>query len=89
MFRIEWLQSALDELARIWMRANSAERQAITAASDEIEQHLQRSAPSEGESRPGGRRIMFAAPLAVTFRIEDDGRTVTVLQVRMFRRRRP
>ncbi len=40
-----------------------------------------------GESRPGGRRITFVAPLAVRFQIEADGQTVTVLQVRLFGRR--
>jgi hypothetical protein len=87
MFRVEWLQSALDELATIWMQADAVLRQAITAASHSIEQRLQRDPLNEGESRPGGRRIMFVPPLAVIFRVEADGQTVTVLHVRAFRRR--
>jgi len=37
MFRVEWLQSALDELADVWMQADSPVRQAITAAAHCIE----------------------------------------------------
>jgi hypothetical protein len=88
MFRVEWLQSALDELASAWMQADALLRQAITAASHSVEQRLQRDPLNEGESRSGGRRITFVPPLAVTFRVEPDGQTVTVLHVRTFRQRR-
>ena len=54
MFRVEWLQSALDELADVWARADSAQRGAITAASHAVEQRLQRDPWNEGESRSGG-----------------------------------
>jgi hypothetical protein len=87
MFRVEWLQSALNDLAKVWLRTDTTQRQAITAASHNIEERLRRNAPHEGESRSAGRRIMFAAPLAVIFRVERDGVTISVLQVRMFRQR--
>jgi hypothetical protein len=86
MFRVEWLQSALDELARIWNQADSALRQGLTAASHDIDLRLQSSPFNEGESRSGGRRITFIPPLAVTFRIETDGKTITVVEIRLFRR---
>jgi hypothetical protein len=89
MFRVEWLQSALDELADLWTKADPVQRQAITGASHLLDQRLKRDPHVEGESRSRGRRITFAPPLAITFRIEPDGQTVTVLQVRMFRPRRP
>ncbi len=87
MFRVEWLQSALDMLAELWMQAASDQRQALTAASHQIDQRLSRDPHQEGESRSGGRRLTFVAPLAVTFQIEADGRTVTVLRVHVFRSR--
>lgn len=40
MLRVEWLQSTLDELMIIWMQADAAQRQAITAASHTIDQRL-------------------------------------------------
>jgi len=89
MFHVEWLQSALDDLARFWTQADSALRQAITAASHAIEQRLLTDPHNAGESRSGGRRIFIAPPLAVIFRVEADGQTVTVLRVRLSRPRRP
>jgi hypothetical protein len=87
MFQTEWLQSALEELARLWTQADSALRQDLTAASHEIDQRLRDDAINQGESRPKGRRITFVPPLAVTFRVEADGRTVTGVEIRLFRRR--
>ncbi|HZV04722.1 MAG TPA: hypothetical protein VE999_06535 [Gemmataceae bacterium] len=87
MFRVDWLEVALDELTTLWMQADATQRQAITAASHAIDQRLSSDPHNEGESRPGGRRITFVAPLAVRFQVEPDGQTVTVLHVSMFRRR--
>jgi plasmid stabilization system protein ParE len=89
MFRVKWRQTALDELADIWTQANSAERKAITAASHEIDRRLSRDPSNEGESRSGGRRILFAPPLSAVFQLEADGQTVTVLRVRRLPRRKP
>jgi hypothetical protein len=88
MFRVEWLQIALDELTNLWTQSDSAQRQAITSASHNLEQRLRSDPANEGESRPGGRRITFVAPLAVRFQVEADGQTVTVLHVRLFGRRK-
>jgi len=87
MFRVEWLQVALDELTDLWTQADSTQRQAITMASHAIEQRLMRDPANEGESRSGGRRITFIPPLAFRFQIEADSLTVTVLHVRLFGRR--
>jgi hypothetical protein len=88
MFQVEWLQIALDELTNLWIKADSSQRQAITAAGHVLEQRLQSDPANEGESRPGGRRITFVPPLAVRFQVETDGQTVTVLHVRLFGRRK-
>jgi hypothetical protein len=87
MFRVDWLESALDELTTIWTEADSSQRTAITTATHAIDRRLRANAPNEGESRPEARRIMFALPLVVTFQIESDEVTATVLHVRLFRRR--
>jgi len=86
-YRVEWLQVAQDELATLWLQADAAQRQAITAACHTLDQRLGSDPLNEGESRAGGSRITFVSPLAVRFRIEADGRTVTVLHVRVFGRR--
>jgi hypothetical protein len=89
MFRVEWEERALDELARFWIDADPGLRQDLTAASHTIDQRLRTDPRAEDESRCGDRRITFVPPLAVTFRIEDDTQSVLVLSVRMFRRRSP
>jgi hypothetical protein len=57
MFRVEWLQSALDELADLWTRADPVQRQAITAASNLLDQRLRRDPHFEGESRSKGDEL--------------------------------
>jgi hypothetical protein len=89
MFRLRWARRAVNRLANYWNQADSTERQAITAASNTIEQWLRRDPLNEGETRAGARRITFVPPLAVTFRVEADGQTVSVLDVRLFRKRKP
>ncbi len=54
MFRVEWVQSAVNELARGWTQVDSEQRQAINAASHAIDQRLSSGARNEGESRSGG-----------------------------------
>jgi hypothetical protein len=87
MFRVRWAKVALNELAAIWLAVDPALRQVVTRASDAVERRLEHDPLNEGESRSRGRRITFEPPLTIIFRIEADGRTVSVLHVRMFLRR--
>jgi hypothetical protein len=87
MFRVRWEQRALRELTDLWTRADSARRQAITSATHRIDEKLRRRAADAGESRGGRQRILFAEPLVITFRLEADGTTASVLSVRETRRR--
>jgi hypothetical protein len=86
MRKVEWLQDVLDALAQLWMQSDSDLRQAITKACYAVEKRLAKDPENEGESRVDGRRITFEPPLAVVFRLEADGRTVTVVEVRLMRR---
>jgi hypothetical protein len=76
-------------LAKLWTQADSIKRRAITVASHDIDKRLSADPFGTGESRPGGRRILLIAPLGVTFRVETDGQTVSVLRVWLFRKRGP
>ena len=87
MFRVRWQKEALNELATLWMAADSATRQRITEASQQIDERLQADPLADSESRPEGRRIRFVSPLGITFKLENDGRTVSVLRVWLFRMR--
>ena len=89
MFRVDWLQTALDQLTTIWMQADSALRQAITSASHQIEQRLRSDPLAQGESRSEGRRILLISPLGILFRLEADGQTVSIMRVWVFHKRKP
>ena len=87
MFRVEWLMSAQNELASIWLQADSTTREAITAAVQSIDQWLQTDPHLQGESRERGRRVLFAPPLGIDFEFDFRGRVVTVLHVWRFTKR--
>jgi hypothetical protein len=87
MFRVRWENTALDELTTLWTQASSPLRQSITAATVQVDWQLQTDPWRASESRPDGRRVSFVSPLGITFRIEPDGQTVSVLRVWLFRRR--
>ncbi len=78
MFQLEWVPSAANDLATIWLAADSDQRRAITCATNEIDSYLRSSPGSAGDSRPGDHRILLAAPLGVTYKIEFDDRRVRV-----------
>ena len=69
MFHVEWLQTALNQLAAIWTQADSTLREAITAASYWVDQQLQTDPYRASESRAGGRRVCFVSPLGILFRV--------------------
>jgi hypothetical protein len=79
MYTVAWRDSALDELARLWMQA--PDRNRVRAASDEIDTLLARDPLAEGESRIGTRRILFVLPLGVTYDVDEAGQAVHVLAV--------
>jgi hypothetical protein len=86
-YRVDWLQTALDQLTEIWTQADAFLRKAITQAAHQIDQQLEKDPLGQSESRPDGRRILHCSPLGVLFRIEADGRTVSVLRVWAFRKK--
>ncbi len=87
MFRVIWLERALDQLTALWVQADTALRGGITAAVAQIDRELQTRADKAGESRSGRRRILFATPLGIFYEIDDDNQTVIVVKVWLFSRR--
>ena len=81
MFTVSWKKSALNELIALWVAADSEQRKAITEATNEIDRELKSDPRSKGESRPKNRRIFFAPPLAILFRVVPNQAKVQVLQV--------
>lgn len=87
MFRVQWVQAAVNELTAIWTNADSPFRQAITAATHAIDEQVRTDPIGNSESRPEGRRVLLVAPVGITFRVDVRRRTVVVLRVWVFRRR--
>lgn len=87
MFRVEWIQDALDDMMRIWMAANSTCRQEITRASNQLDAVLKHDPVGNSESRREDERVLFIYPLAATIEIDVAKRVVWVLNVWCFRRR--
>jgi hypothetical protein len=87
MYRVLWARAALNNLAAAWTNADSAGRQAITAATTVIDRLLSDDPENQGESRNERDRIFFARPLGVTYRVYPSQRVVRVLQLWRFRQR--
>jgi hypothetical protein len=87
MYGVRWARRALEDLASLWIQADTRQRQAISTASHAVEMRVRNDPWSQSESRDKGCRITFHAPLAVTYRIEADGNTASILQIRIFRKR--
>ena len=88
-FRVRWADQALNQLAELWNQADSAGRQQITHLAHLLDQRPSGDPYRFSESRPQARRITFIPPLAATYQIESDGMTVSVLHIRLYRKRRP
>ena len=87
MCRVRWQRAALNELANLWLQADGPLRARIIVATHQVDSALRRDPIGKSESRSGNWRILLVSPLGVAFRIEPDGRTVSVTKVWVFQKR--
>ncbi len=80
MFTVTWTQSASDQLADIWMKADSPMRDEITKYVQYLDCHLRANADRLGESRETGVRILTDTPLGIEFHVLGPDRLVTVVR---------
>lgn len=80
-FDLRWKKIARDELAQIWLDADSETRKQISRSCHLLEVDLRKNPLQVGESRPGNRRIGFESPLGIIFRVSEEQRMVKVLHV--------
>jgi plasmid stabilization system protein ParE len=78
-YTVAWLPSALLDLADIWNHA--ADRAAVTAAANLIDDCLMRDPLGQGEARAGPTRILLVEPLAVFYDVDLPHHQVTVWDV--------
>jgi hypothetical protein len=79
-FTVVWIQSALDELAELWLTAT--DRDEITAAANAIDDYLAQDPASKGIELSEGLRVLLAPPLKIIFATHDADRIVDVLRVK-------
>lgn len=80
---VEWTRTARNrQLAAIWLAAKN--RNAVTAATHEIDSLLEFDPSSKGESRSGSHRILIVEPLAVVFKVLETQKRVRVFSVRPY-----
>jgi plasmid stabilization system protein ParE len=86
MFSVVWTDHALDDLANLWVTVDPQTRNRIEAAVNWLNVALQLDPNEVGESRPNNRRIAFAGPLVISFRVEGASSTVRVNHVSRYGR---
>jgi plasmid stabilization system protein ParE len=78
-YTVIWKETAEEMLAEIWMAAS--DRQSVTNAANTIDSLLKRDPQQQGESRGNSFRVMFVAPLAVHYEVQELDQIVQVLRV--------
>ena len=86
MYEVFWAPSALEDLAALWVDAETTLRETITTTAAEIDDLVSGSPYDVGESRTGDRRIAFVAPLGLIFDVESANRRVVIIHVWLIRR---
>ena len=72
-YTVVWDPAVEQDLAHLWISA--PDRQALSAAADQIDQLLRTDPEQQGESRPEGR-VLLIAPLGVLFHVLEQDRIV-------------
>jgi plasmid stabilization system protein ParE len=86
IFTVLWTPDAEQELAAVWLSAE--DRNAVTSAAHGIDALLRVDPQTRGESRQHEVRVLFAPPLGVDFEVVEGDRTVYVLAVWSFGKRK-
>ena len=85
MFQVVWVERAVNELAELWVQADSDGRRSITEAADTMDKILETKPFESSESREEGLRVMFVPPLGVFFEVDLSSETVKVAHVWRYR----
>jgi hypothetical protein len=84
-FIIYRTQSAMSPLEKTWEEGDDSQRGAVLLALHRIDQELLSEPQTKGESRPGNVRILFEAPLAVFFKVDEVNQVVHILRTWPYR----
>jgi plasmid stabilization system protein ParE len=78
-YTVVWKPAAEQELIRLW--TDAADRAAVSAAANSIDEALASKPAQQGESRRAVTRILFLRPLGVLYDVMEADRQVSVLKV--------
>lgn len=81
MFESLWLESALDQLAVIYIAVDSQNRTRLAEGVERLNRRLVSDPLDVGESRAGGFRVAFTPLLMVYFHVDEMKRRVRVTNV--------
>jgi hypothetical protein len=84
-YAVHWSHAALNSLAEIWLALEPTARPRLNEVVADVERLLQFEPAEQGESRDEGRRVFFAPPLVVTFRVLQPQRIVQIVFVRLMK----
>ena len=77
-FTVTWTKAARGQLAETWLGATPSKRNAITAASFEIDKELAIDPGQKGEPLSEGLRRLVCRPLVAIFEVKEADRLVEV-----------
>ena len=81
MFNVYRDQTSVLSLRPTWEQADEPQRQAILRALNALDKQLQSNPSEQGESRSDQTRILFEAPLALLYQVDEDKKLVRVQRV--------
>jgi hypothetical protein len=91
MYSIYRSEASTFSLRQTWNQADEQQQRAIFSASHQIDEELKIDPHKKGESRPGRKRVLFQAPLAVLYRVDHSRKLVRIIRTWTFtvRTRKP
>ena len=80
-YTVVWLKSVHVDVGEIWLAA--ADRNAVTAASAEIDRELATDAEQKGKPLSEGLRVYDSGPLRAIYSVDKENRIVEVSRIRL------
>ena len=80
-FTVVWLKTVHEDVGNIWL--SSKDRNAVTAATAEIDRELAVDAQSKGSELSEGLRVYEADPLRAVYSVDIPNRIVEVSRIRL------
>ena len=79
-YTVVWLESAIDDLARFWMK--TVHKREVTKSADLADEYLATDAHKKGEPLAEGLRAVTVGLLRLYFTVREHDRVVEVAYVR-------